>query len=24
VTSRDPPLIRVGRGELVMVICPTC
>ena len=23
VTSRDPPLIRVGRGELVMVICPT-
>jgi len=24
VTSRDPPLCRVGRGELVEVICPTC
>jgi hypothetical protein len=23
VTTRDPPLIRVGRGELVKVICPT-
>jgi len=23
VTTRDPPLIRVGRDELVEVICPT-